>query len=281
MNTRVLAPPVTLARLICLPHAGASASVYGKWQALAPSWFEISGLELPGRGRRASEAPARDLGALSEQLAREIALESRSLVGQSSSPHVRHSLARCPYALFGHSMGAVLAFEIVDRLRAFGAEGPIALFVSGREAPDLRRPTRYRGLQGDAELVAELRRLGGTPELIFQNRDLLEMTLAVLRADFAACANYRYRERPPYGCPLHALGGLQDRATPSELGEWARQTSSTFTLTMFEGGHFFHHRHTARVVSMIAERVREALPENPVRFSAMDLDRESSNDGHG
>ena len=145
-----------------------------------------------------------------------------------------------PYAIFGHSMGALLAFELAQRLHANSLRRPSYLFISGRMAAHLPWEQRLHELPDD-EFIAELeKRYGGLPQQILQNPELLEIYLPILRGDLTLLGNYRYSRKPPLGCPILATAGTQDRNVSVEaLTAWSEHTSSDFQTEWFEGDHFY------------------------------------------
>lgn len=227
---------MTQLNLLCLPYSGASAMVYSRWRRQLPSWLHLQPVELPGRGRRYAEPLHTDLRELARQLAQELRPTLNS-----------------PYALFGHSLGALLACELAHALRALGCPEPLALFASGTAAPTLR--SEYdRGFaepKTDAQLIEQLRTLNGTSEEVLANQELMSLTLPILRADFLLCGGYRPLQRPLLNCPVHVLGGKADRATSEQLIGWSKETHGGFSVDMLAGGHFFIHEHEARVLSLI------------------------------
>ncbi|RWU21416.1 thioesterase [Pseudomonas alkylphenolica] len=234
--------------LLCLPYSGASAMVYSRWRRKLPAWLDVRPVELPGRGTRMGEPAQTDLLAL----ARQLASEQRLAASQ-------------PYALLGHSLGALLAFELAHELQALGCPSPLALFASGTAAPSRREDYdggEWREPKSDAVLIEELRALNGTPEEVLANRELMSLTLPVLRADFLLCGRYVYRQRPPLHCPLHVLGGEDDRATDAQLLAWRQESLGDFSLEMFPGGHFFIHAHEDRVLGTLSAAMA------PYRLSA-------------
>lgn len=229
-------------RLYCLPYSGASAMVYGRWRRSLPADIEVRPLELPGRGRRFSEPLATDMVALARQLAAEISLE----------------LDR-PYALFGHSLGGLLVHELAHALRERGCPPPRLLFASGTAAPSLRDTERFAADKTDAQLIADLRELNGTPEDILANEELMRLTLPVLRADFALCGGYQYRPRAPLNCPIQVLAGRQDSTTPAQLQAWRQETTGGFDLSLFDSGHFFIHDQANDVLALLQARLQPLL----------------------
>lgn len=242
--------------LFCLPYAGASAMVYARWRRLAPPGLAIVPVELPGRGARAREALRTDLHALAQQLAADIARQASG-----------------DYAVFGHSLGGLLALEITHALQGHAAcegsgdhgdhrdraasrsDGPRALIVSGTQAPSVRDDSRYRHPYSDTELMDSLRRLNGTPPEVLADVEMMAMTLPVLRADFLLCGSYQAPQREPLRCPLHVLSGSRDGTAPPQPQAWAAETSATCSSDVFDGDHFFIHSHESDVIRVIGKRL--------------------------
>ncbi|HKS15481.1 MAG TPA: alpha/beta fold hydrolase [Pseudomonas sp.] len=236
--------------LLCLPYSGASAMVYSRWRRSLPAWLQVRPVELPGRGTRLGEPLQTDMQALARQLAGE-------------------QLLTTPYAILGHSLGALLAFELAHALEAMGCPGPVALLACGTAAPTRREDydgEHWRNPKTDAELINDLRELNGTPEEVLANRELMSLTLPVLRADFLMCGRYAYRQRPKLRCALHVLGGEDDRASQEQLLAWRGETTGAFSLRMFPGGHFFIHQHEAQVLGVVATAL-EAFRKTSAQFS--------------
>ncbi|MGF3025435.1 thioesterase II family protein [Methylobacterium aquaticum] len=231
------APPV---RLFCIPYSGASAAVYARWSFLVPDAIAIHPVELPGRGTRADEPFAADPHHLAEALAKELADLHRL-----ADPAV-------PYALFGHSLGALVAYELAHALIRRGAAPPRLLVASGTSAPAMRDDRAWRRPRSDTELIADLRAMGGTPEEVIASPELMEMVLPVLRADFLMCGAYAFRPRPPLPCPIRVLGGEQDDVPGEALEGWRRETATGFGLSLFPGGHFFIQAHQGAVLDRIS-----------------------------
>ncbi|KDN98395.1 thioesterase II family protein [Pseudomonas donghuensis] len=224
--------------LLCLPYSGASAMVYSRWRRKLPAWLNLRPVELPGRGARLGEALLTDMQVLARQLA-----------------HEQRLAASQPYALLGHSLGALLAFELAHELQALGCPPPVALFACGTAAPTRREDYdggNWREPKSDEVLIDELRTLQGTPEEVLANQELMSLTLPVLRADFMLCGRYVYRQRGPLRCPLHVLGGEADKASEAQLLAWREETLGDFSLDIFPGGHFFIHEHEERVLGVLS-----------------------------
>lgn len=222
-------------RLVCFPHAGGAASYYVPLaRALAPD-LEVYAVQYPGRQDRRREPCHQDIAPLADAVAQ-----------------VMDGLSDRPYAFFGHSMGAVVAFEVALRLQARLAPGPVRLFASGRRAPSTQR-TELVHRRGDAELVEELIRLGGTDRGSMENEDIRGMTLPPTRADYTAIETYRFTPGSPrLQCPLTVFHGADDPyTTPAEIAAWAEHSVAEPATHEFPGGHFFLDTSRDRLVSLI------------------------------
>jgi surfactin synthase thioesterase subunit len=231
---------VTKLTLLCLPYSGASAMVYSRWRRKLPQWLQLQPVELPGRGARFGEPLHTDMRALAMQLAREL-----------------RSTLNAPYALFGHSLGALLACELAHAFRALGCPEPVALFASGTAAPTMRADydRGFAEPKTDAQLIEQLRTLNGTSEAVLANEELMSLTLPILRADFLLCGRFQPVQRPLLKCPVHVLGGKADKATTEQLIGWSRETLGSFSVDMLAGGHFFIHEHEAKVLRVIKDQL--------------------------
>ncbi|BCL80846.1 thioesterase [Ktedonobacteria bacterium brp13] len=232
-------------RLFCFPYAGGGASIFRNWSEQLPAEIEVCPVQLPGRESRLSEQPFSELPPLLDALM--VAL----------SPYMD-----MPYALFGHSMGALICFELTRALRrSTGAALPVHLLVSGRRAPhiaDTDPPTHHLA---EPEFIEELRRLQGTPEEVLQNAELLHILLPLLRADFALCETYTYTQEKALPCPITAFCGLYDREVPREaVAAWQKHTYNTFKTRFFVGDHFFLHKEQAALLQALAQALFAAMP---------------------
>ncbi|MEU3605654.1 thioesterase domain-containing protein [Streptomyces sp. NPDC035033] len=223
-------------RLLCLPHAGAGAGAYRRWGQGLPPEIAVCPVQPPGRERRQAEAPFTSVEPLAKELATVIA-----------------DTVRAPYALLGHSTGALCAFETLRELRRNGGPPPVHLFVSGRCAPQI--PVAGRDLAGMdlTELAALLRRLGGTPEEVLAEPELLALMRPLLAADFSVNEGYAHVAEPPLDVPLTAFAGVDDPGADVAATEpWAVQTAREFALHALPGGHFALFDSAAEVHSHIA-----------------------------
>jgi acyl-CoA synthetase (AMP-forming)/AMP-acid ligase II/surfactin synthase thioesterase subunit/acyl carrier protein len=234
--------PSTAVRLLCLPYGGGQAAVYRRWQDMVPSHVEVCPVELPGRGERMSEVPFTRMEPLVSELKRSLDLDDR------------------PFAIFGHSLGGLIAFELARALRATGKPQPDHLFISAIGAPgtlSVRPAHRYAS---DEQLKQELRTLGGTPEEFLEDEVVMKMTLSLLRADLSVLKTYEYHQEPPLAVPITVFGGTSDQACPpSALDGW-RDESAKARFQFFPGGHFFVHSAAAQVVAAVVSALGTLSP---------------------
>jgi surfactin synthase thioesterase subunit len=221
-------------RLLCFPYAGGSAIVYRDWPQHLPSSVEVVPVELPGRGTRSKEPLFDDLCQIIDGMIEEMS-----------------SLVDLPFAFFGHSMGAAIAFEMARRLRNDGLREPGHLFMSGRRAPQRDASTTH-DLPHD-EFIGMLRKLGGTPQEVLADAELMELMIPILRADFRASQSHKFLAGKPLGCAITAFGGLQDTEVRREdLLAWKEQTTSKFAMHMLPGDHFFLNTARIKLLGLIA-----------------------------
>jgi amino acid adenylation domain-containing protein len=214
--------PNARVRLICFPYAGGSATVFHDWRTALPPTIDICAVQLPGRQSRLAEPPFTELAVLVDACATAL-----------------RPLADLPWALFGHSFGGLIAFELARCMRNRGTL-PCHLFVAAVHAPHLppREPLLHALPLPD--LLAELDRLGGTPPELLAHRELIAEILPALRADLAMCEKYRLRPEAPLDCPVSAFGGIADPFPDRhQLAAWQQHARGAFRLRMLAGGHFF------------------------------------------
>ncbi|MFC1411899.1 thioesterase II family protein [Streptacidiphilus sp. N1-12] len=216
--------PEAGSRLVCFPHAGGPAGYYLSLLAPLSPGVEVSAVQYPGRQDRLGERPVEDLHWLADLIAAEL-----------------DGVADRPCAFFGHSYGAVVAYEVALRLAGSSGpgSGPAALYVSGSVAPSRPRPLASLP-NGDAALLAELRELSGTESAVLEDPELMELLLPALRADYHARRGYLPRPGPVLDIPISALVGDGDpKVTVAEADAWREHTTAGFDLTVFPGGHFY------------------------------------------
>ncbi|MDH6142640.1 surfactin synthase thioesterase subunit [Kitasatospora sp. GP30] len=230
-------------RLVVLPHAGGSASFFRPLAAALAPELDVLTVQYPGRQDRRSEKSIEDIGEYADRIHEVLLAE-----------------ADRPTALYGHSMGAILAFEVACRLEASG-HAPLAVIASGRRAPATHREenVHQRDNQG---IVTELRRLSGTHTELLGDDEILQMILPALRSDYTAVERYICPAERTVNCPILALTGDQDpRTSLDEAKAWDRHTTGRFELEVLSGGHFFIVDHQRRLAERIAEFVSGAASE--------------------
>lgn len=211
-------------RLFCFPYAGGGASLFRTWsRGLLPD-VEVWAMQLPGRENRLQDVLIRDLPEVVETLA-----------------HVLLPYLTLPFAFFGHSLGAFIAFELVRKLRIKNGPVPLHLLVSGQRAPHIPNPFPPLHQLPDPDFLEGLNhRYSHIPESVLQCKKFMQLLLPVLRADFTMHETYKYKVDAPVDCPITAFGGLQDpEVGEDDLSSWADQTNNAFTSEMFSGDHFF------------------------------------------
>ncbi len=217
--------PTPRLRLFCFPYAGGAASIYRTWQQHLPAEIEVCAVQLPGRENRIRERPFTDVV---------------PLVG-ALLPILLPYLDR-PFALFGHSMGTLIAYELAQQLQQQHRRIPTHLFVSGRRSPLLPDPdVLLHTLPSDEQFLHELQlRYNNLPTVLFEDKELRELFLPLLRADFTLVETYDNPTPIRLACPLIAFGGREDqRATEAQLCAWQSLTAAEFALHCFPGGHFY------------------------------------------
>lgn len=230
------------ARLICFPFAGGGASVYRSWREAGPAGLEICPVQLPGRERRIRETPFRRVRPLVDRF-----------MERASGEIPR------PYAFFGHSMGALVAFELARELQDRRLPGPDLLIASAARPPHrMRRADPLHALP-DQDFRAALRDLQGTPEAVLEHDELMALVLPTLRADFELCETYEYRDGRPLGCPILVIGGTNDpNVSPEVLREWDRMTQAGCGELILQAGHFFLDEHGGAILKRIEEEMTRA-----------------------
>jgi pyochelin biosynthesis protein PchC len=237
---RFVSRPNATLRLVCLPHGGGGASAYLGWSELLPPEVELLAVQYPAREDRFGDPVPRDMS---------------DLVGRLAGA-VEPFLDR-PYALFGHSMGATVAYELAQELRTRDLLQPVHLVPSGREAPhDEKGGDVHR--RDDDGLYAELMRLGGTNPEIMRIPEMRAMVLAYVRADYRLIETYRPVDRPPLDCPITVFLGSHDPdLSRAEAARWRRATRARTSIQVFPGDHFYLVPQRATVVAALHRAVTE------------------------
>jgi surfactin synthase thioesterase subunit/glycosyltransferase involved in cell wall biosynthesis len=228
--------PAGALRLFAFPHAGGGASLFHAWRGTLPEDIAVCPVRMPGRENRMQETPIEDM---------------RELV--AALLEAMHPYLRAPFAFYGHSMGAVVAFEVA---RALQGCSPAGLFVAGARAPQFRLGYVAPPAPTEEEFRAELQRMGSIPAAAFENPELLRAT----RADSALYRNYSYTAGPPLPCPIRAYGGAEDASVTREhLEAWACQTSGSFAARFFPGSHFFVNTARETFLDALAADIAEVV----------------------
>lgn len=215
--------PQASLRLFCFPYSGAGASIFYAWPSYLPPIIEVCPVQPPGRENRLMEPPFTELQPL-------VKATSEALL-----PHLDK-----PFAFFGHSLGALVSFELARLLRRKHGLRPVHLFVSSHTAPQIPDDEPPIHTLPRAAFMEKIRSLNGMSPEILTSDELMELLLPILRADFAICETYTYEDDEPLSCPISALGGLRDNhVSQADLDAWRVQTQHTFSVRMFPGDHFY------------------------------------------
>jgi medium-chain acyl-[acyl-carrier-protein] hydrolase len=227
-------------RLVCFPYGGGSSVVFREWHTQLPQSVQVCALDLPGRGPLMASEPYTDM---------------RELIPALYDMVLPYSSKR--FAFFGHSLGAVVAFELALYFREHGNTAPEMLFVSGAPAPHLRRSGRALHKLAKAELLIALRKFNGTPKEVLEHPELMELVLPFVRADFRLYETYDYKPGPPLACPIAAFGGTEDQSvTRRQVEAWCKQTAGNFSNYMLAGDHFFLTSNRTHLLSIISDQLK-------------------------
>jgi medium-chain acyl-[acyl-carrier-protein] hydrolase len=235
--------------LFCLHYAGGSSAVFKDWNELFPDWIAVHPIELAGRGSRIFESAITNVDVLISELQQAI---QKKLIDQCSSRH---------WAIFGHSLGAALGYRICQQLQE--TLPPLAFFPSGRHAPTLHDPAPKRGDLSDQELIEEIRFLGGSSEEALQNKELMDLLLPMIRADFIVSEAIQKKAAPvALTCPVHVFAGTNDPEVPVEsLSHWQHSCQHPISIDVLQGNHFFlHDKPTAEYIcDVITQQLKKLL----------------------
>ncbi|NIR50933.1 thioesterase [candidate division KSB1 bacterium] len=231
-------------RLFCFPHAGGGASFYRLWSDELPPGIDVCPVQLPGRENRVMDPPFNDVNLLLQTLT------------SALFPYLNK-----PFAFFGHSLGALISFELARHLRREHGRQPVHLLVSGYQAPPIENKLPPMSHLPDEEFVEQLRDLNSIPEAVLEHEELVELLLPALRADFAIYERYVYYQEEQLDCPISAFGGERDDLVfEDDLQSWRNHTKQSCTVRMFSGDHFFLHNDRGRV--SLLEVISEVLMQH-------------------
>jgi len=230
-------------KLFCFPYAGGTSAIFNKWAQYLDPGIALHLVELAGRGKRIKEPFYRNLAETIEDVF--------SLIKEE----ITHS----PYALFGHSMGAMIAYELVHKIKQSQLPQPAHVFFSGRGAPHVKREGEKKyHLMDRQEFVEEVIKLGGTPRYFFESPEFQELFLPLLKNDFKIAETINRKDEVcPIDVNITVFLGKGEDLTPEQCDGWKRQTNKQCAVHYFEGGHFFLHEETARIVKLINAAVKE------------------------
>ncbi|MDM5228721.1 alpha/beta fold hydrolase [Cytobacillus sp. NJ13] len=229
--------PESKMRILFFPYACGGASIYRTWQNFFSSDIEAIPIQLPGRENRITENPYYSIEELADHLF-----------------EILKPLFDRPVALFGHSMGSLISYELSIRMHQSGII-PAHLFVSAHTAPHKSNRGTQDHLLSDEQLINRLRELSFTPEPVLQNKDLMRLLLPLIRADFAMCENYRFKHNTVLTCPVTVFGGTNDNEVSiSELDDWKHYTTSDFSKVVIDGDHFFVHDQASIITTNISNK---------------------------
>ncbi len=219
--------------------------MFRTWSAGLPESVDVCAVQLPGRENRIKEPLISAVDELTPMLC------------DALIPY-----CDLPFIFFGHSTGALVAFELSRELRRRNASLPQHLIVSGGRAPHIPEPNPLHHLP-EEEFVRQLQRFGGTPEAVLQNKEIMQMYVPILRADFALEETYDHETEPPLEIPISLFGGTKDKEAPPEfIKPWADHTSCNFTLEMIEGGHFFLNSARPALLESVSRILTKHLPSH-------------------
>lgn len=214
---------MTKVKLFCIPHAGGSSIIYYPWRKYIGNHIELIPLELKGRGRKITEELS---GSLDDMVA-------------DLYENIRKELYTGRYAIFGHSMGSIVAYELVRKIQLNKDPMPIHLFVSGSNPPEFKSKIASIYKETDERICEEIQKLGGTPQILFENNELLQLYISIFKSDFRNLYEYSYHEGK-VNCNACVLGGLDDKEfDQTNVRNWGNYITGDCLMKFFNGGHFY------------------------------------------
>jgi len=228
-------------KLFCLPYAGKSAMMYNAWKRQLDETIQVIPVELSGRGRRWREPFYSHLSKAVDDLYAQMASQ----------------LDHTPYAVFGHSMGSLLAYELTIKIQEQKQPEPFTVFLSGRQAPHVKDAAKSIHDLPEEEFRQALRKLGGTSEDFFEEKQLYEMLAPVIRADFKLMDSYKLKNKVKVNSPLIVFTGTEDDTIQGNIRELEQYSNCGCKIIEMEGGHFFLHEHEEQLLHTIQHRMLE------------------------
>ncbi len=230
----------TSINLFCLPFAGGHRYSYRDYSEKSPTFLNVIALEYPGRVSRMKEPLLKDILSLVDDLFKQI------------SPNI----ADKPYAIYGHSMGGLIAYLLTQKLISNNYNPPVHLFITGTSGPSAEsRFVKMRHLLPRDQFLQEMRELDGIPEAILQNDELLEYFEPILRADFQACETYQHVSMPPLNIPMTVITGDKEDMTLEDIGLWQNESTKKVDFIQMPGKHFFIFEYPAQIIQIIANKL--------------------------
>ncbi|PYG89067.1 surfactin synthase thioesterase subunit [Ruminiclostridium sufflavum DSM 19573] len=221
-------------KLFCVPYAGASSMVYSKWKKGLADFIELQEVELPGRGRRYSSPFCGNIDEAVEDIIKQI--ESKISDGGK-------------YAFFGHSMGTLIVYELVNRIKEVYDSEPVHIFFSGRNSPDIKVENKVVHTLSDEEFKFELNKFGGIPDQIFENEELAKIFIPILRADYKLIDTYNYaKKKTKLNTDMTVFYGTEDAYIKSDIKSWEKYTTRRCDFIEYEGGHFFINTYMKEII---------------------------------
>ncbi|MBT7443437.1 MAG: thioesterase [Methylococcales bacterium] len=229
--------------LVCFPYAGGGGHIFAQWKENLPSNINIIAVNPPGRGARMMETPFSQMSPLIADLL----------------PAIK-ALMNTPVIFFGHSLGAVTAFEVARALRKQNVPLPKKLLAAGRRAPQVENDSGAIYHLPDAEFTEEIRKKKGTPEEVLNNDELMALVLPMLKADFEIADTHQYQDEAPFDFPISYFWGKEDKPVNRNNDDaWAQQTHAEYQHHELNGGHFFLHSEKEQLLSLITKELQSFL----------------------
>ncbi|MGF7049431.1 surfactin synthase thioesterase subunit [Paenibacillus sp. DS2015] len=230
--------------IYCLPHAGGSAYAFNSWNNYLNESIECIPIEYPGRGKRHNDPPYMDIQEAVGDIYRQI----------------KETLRGRKYMIFGHSMGGLFTYEVVRKINELHVRQPIHVFISGKGAPlHTKEPELYEHILSDESFVNRIIKLGGTPQEITDNKELLYYFLPMIRNDYRIVETYQYKESEPVKNNVTILYGADDNLLSGNIEDWNLFFSGKVHYLKFEGGHFFNQAHEKEIVGVINSMFEDHL----------------------